>query len=239
MISVALAGQRRRVETCKKSLCRSLFVACGAVDLAGEKQSAQTFRLQRRLQFARIDVIVFDRVARPHELRILQTGNRRNECVLNFFRQRRRNSVRINGVIVEAFRFEKNLMAVALAEFDDLIFDRRTITRARAGDLSRVHRRAMHVGADDVVRRRDRARDGALDLRFSMRVVRIENGSGGSSPGCISNADQSMLRPSSRGGVPVFNRPSVKPIDFQACAKGPWPGLRRRGRREFVFRRCE
>jgi hypothetical protein len=39
----------------------------------------------------------------------------------------------------------------------------------------------------------------------------IENGSGGSSPGCISTADQSMVVPSSRGGVPVFNRPSVKP----------------------------
>ena len=38
----ALAGYRRRIETCKKSLCRSLFVACGAVDLAGQKQSAQT-----------------------------------------------------------------------------------------------------------------------------------------------------------------------------------------------------
>src|ERR1051325_682390 len=26
--------------SCKKSLCRSLFVACGAVDLSGEKKSA-------------------------------------------------------------------------------------------------------------------------------------------------------------------------------------------------------
>ena len=52
-----------------------------------------------------------------------------------------------------------------------------------------------------------------------MRVVSIENGSGGSSPGCISSADQSMVRPSSRGGVPVFKRPSAKPAFFQRARK--------------------
>ena len=44
-----------------------------------------------------------------------------------------------------------------------------------------------------------------------MRSVSTENGSGGSSPGCISTADQSMVVPSSRGGVPVLSRPSAKP----------------------------
>ena len=44
-----------------------------------------------------------------------------------------------------------------------------------------------------------------------MRSVSIENGSGGSSPGCISSAAQSMVVPSSRGGVPVLSRPSAKP----------------------------
>ena len=47
--------------------------------------------------------------------------------------------------------------------------------------------------------------------RLSMRSVSTENGSGGSSPGCISSAAQSMVRPSSRGGVPVLSRPSAKP----------------------------
>ena len=95
-----------------------------------------------------------------------KSRNRRDQRMLHVFRQRRRDAVRINGVIVETFRLQENLMAVALAEFDDLVFDRRTITRARARDLSGIHRRAMHVGANDVVRRRDRARDAALDLRI-------------------------------------------------------------------------
>ena len=52
--------------------------------------------------------------------------------------------------------------------------------------------------------------------------VITENGSGGSSPGCIS-ADQSTVVPSSRGGVPVFNRPSPKP----ARSNDPEPERRR------------
>ena len=45
----------------------------------------------------------------------------------------------------------------------------------------------------------------------SIRSVSVENGSGGSSPGCICRLAQSMVRPSSRGGVPVFSRPSANP----------------------------
>ncbi len=45
----------------------------------------------------------------------------------------------------------------------------------------------------------------------SIRSVSIENGSGGSSPGCISIRPQSIVAPSSRGGVPVLRRPSAKP----------------------------
>ena len=40
-----------------------------------------------------------------------------------------------------------------------------------------------------------------------IRSVRNEKGSGGSSPGCISSPAQSIVPPSSRGGVPVLSRP--------------------------------
>ena len=56
-----------------------------------------------------------------------------------------------------------------------------------------------------------------------IRSVITENGSGGSSPGCISTADQSIVVPSSLGGVPVFSRPSVKPArsnDFESPIAG-------------------
>ena len=47
---------------------------------------------------------------------------------------------------------------------------------------------------------------------FAMALVRNENGVGGSSPGCISSAGQSIVLPSRRGGVPVLSRPKVRPI---------------------------
>src|SRR5581483_1340855 len=112
------------------------------------------------------DEVVFDGVAGADELRALESGNGRDQRALHLFRQRRRNAVRIDGRIVETFRLQKNLVAVALAELHDLVFDRRAVARTSAGDLSGVHRRAMDVGADDVVRRLGGARDAALDLRI-------------------------------------------------------------------------
>ena len=43
-----------------------------------------------------------------------------------------------------------------------------------------------------------------------MRSVKKENGVGTGSPGCSSNRDHSIVRPSRRGGVPVFNRVHCK-----------------------------
>ena len=43
---------------------------------------------------------------------------------------------------------------------------------------------------------------------LAIRPVRNENGTGGSSPGCISRPAQSIERPSRRAGVPVLSRPS-------------------------------
>jgi hypothetical protein len=44
----------------------------------------------------------------------------------------------------------------------------------------------------------------------SIRSVRNENGTGSSSPGCISSRSQAMVAPSRRAGVPVFRRPIWK-----------------------------
>jgi hypothetical protein len=83
---------------------------------------------------------------------------------LDLIGQRGRDAVRIDGGVVEAFRLEKNLMAVAVAEADDLVLNRRAVTRTAALDLAGIHRRSMHVGADDFMRCGRRPCDGATDL---------------------------------------------------------------------------
>ncbi len=40
------------------------------------------------------------------------------------------------------------------------------------------------------------------------RVPMNENTGAGSSPGCTSSTEKSIVRPSRRGGVPVFSRPT-------------------------------
>ena len=51
-----------------------------------------------------------------------------------------------------------------------------------------------------------------------IRSVMNENGGGGSSPGWLSSPAQSIVVPSSRGGVPVLSRPSAKPARARVCA---------------------
>src|SRR6202022_4007644 len=46
---IAAGRETGGIETGDKSLCRSLFVAGGAVDLSGEKKTRKPFRLERWL----------------------------------------------------------------------------------------------------------------------------------------------------------------------------------------------
>src|SRR5262249_60358246 len=84
---------------------------------------------------------------------------------LHILRQRRRNAVWIDRVIVEALGLEEDLVALALLKANHLVFDRWTVARADALDRARVHRRAGEVRLDDGVGGLGRVRDVADDLR--------------------------------------------------------------------------
>ena len=69
----------------------------------------------------------------------------------------------------------------------------------------------MKSGADDIMCRRRCAGDITRQLRRMHRNIAMNEKTGcGSSPGCASKLEKSMLRPSNRGGVPVFSRPTGK-----------------------------
>ncbi len=70
----------------------------------------------------------------------------------------------IDRRIFEAFRLQEDLMAVALAEFDDLVLDRGAIARPSTGDLAGIHRGTVNIRPDDVMGRRRGAGDATLDL---------------------------------------------------------------------------
>ena len=153
------------IQACNNSLRRRLFIAGGAVDLASQEKPRQPLGLQCRLQFAGIDMVVFDGVARPNHPGPFQTRDGRKDCKLDLFGQRGRDAVGIDGRILEPFRLQEDLMAVAVAEADDFVLDRRAIARTAALDLAGIHRRAVHIGPDHVMGLRRRAGNPALDLR--------------------------------------------------------------------------
>src|ERR1700734_2473110 len=70
---------------------------------------------------------------------------------------------------VQSFRFEVKLVRLFVGKLDDLVFDRWTIARPDRLNLSAVHRRAMHVLADNALSFARSPRDVAGHLRVMMR----------------------------------------------------------------------
>ncbi len=115
--------RKRGIETGEKSLGSGFLIARRAVDLPSHEQARDLARLQRRLQFTRIDMVVFDRIAGAQHDCPLQPRNGLQHLLLYFTRKRRGNPVRIDGVIIETLGLEKDLMAIALSKADNLVLD--------------------------------------------------------------------------------------------------------------------
>ena len=134
-----------------------------------EKRPLNLLRFERALQFRRIDRVVFNGVAGPHHLRVLQSRNRLNNRKLHVDRQRGAHAIDVNLVRVQPLGFEEKLVRYLVGKFYDFVFDRRAIARPNGLNLSAVHRRTMHILADDAMRLFGRERDVAGHLRVVMR----------------------------------------------------------------------
>ena len=108
--------------------------------------------LQRALELGRVDGVVLDGVAGAQHLGRLEAGNRGDDRQLHVDGQRGAHAVDVDLVRLQALGFQVKLVRFLVGKFDDLVFDRGAIARADAVDLAAVHRRAMHVFADDAVR---------------------------------------------------------------------------------------
>ena len=123
-------------------------------------------RFQCGLKLARINVIVFNGIARLKHGGALETWNGLQDRDLHILWQRGRDTIRINGWIVQPFRLQENLVPVTVAELDHLVLDRRAVARSHAFDRTRIHGRAAKIGPNQIVRLRRRPRYAALDLRI-------------------------------------------------------------------------
>jgi hypothetical protein len=78
---------------------------------------------------------------------------------------------------VFTFGFEENLVAFFVAEFDNFIFDRRTISRPAGLNLSRIKGCAVEIVSDQLVRQSRRARQVTTHVRavdfFGAKTERL------------------------------------------------------------------
>ena len=133
--------------------------------------------------------------------------------------KRGRDAVGIDGVIVQALRLEENLVA-RRGRRSASPYPRSTGNSAARAPRS--HRRTAASGRSSprmiVVGSRVRPGNRTAQLRRPDPVVeRGHRPRPRSSLGCSSSLAQSIVRPSSRGGVPVFSRPCPSPIS-RICA---------------------
>ena len=143
---------QRRVDAGKQALGRRLFIAGGAVDLAGKEQAANGPGFKAAFERARVKVVVLDGVAGPQDVGVFHAGHGADQVVLNVKRQAGRDAVGINLVRSQAFGLQKNLVAGLIGKAVDLVFDAGAVARADAVDLAGEHGAAVKARADDVVR---------------------------------------------------------------------------------------
>ena len=108
-------ARARGVEPGDQPLGGRLLIAGRAVDLAGEDTGpGSALGLQRRVELARVDVVVFDRVAGPHHPRVLEARDGAPATPPGRPRGRRgRDAVRIDRVVVQPLGLEEDLVALA------------------------------------------------------------------------------------------------------------------------------
>src|SRR2546430_17625065 len=73
-----------------------------------------------------------------------------HEIRLHVARQAHREAIDVDLGRVEAFGLKENLVPLLVGKSDDLVLERRTITRADAADLAVEQRRASEVGAHQI-----------------------------------------------------------------------------------------
>src|SRR5262249_5811991 len=111
--------------------------------------------------------VVLDGVARTQHLRCFQPRDRLDHGQLDIDRHGGAHAVYVNLVRVQALGFQEKLMRGFIGELDDLVFDAWAIPRTNALNLAGVHRRTMHILANDAMRLLRSEGDIARDLLLS------------------------------------------------------------------------
>ncbi len=153
------------VDPGNQSLGRRLFVAGGAVNLAGKVKTTHAMRLERRAQRSRLNEVVFDGIPRSQHDGIFQARQRGHELLLNCSRKAHGKTVDVNLIGLYPFGLEENLVPLAMREAHDLILEGGAVTRANARNLAIKERRCRDIAPHEVVNALRGVEQMAVDLR--------------------------------------------------------------------------
>ncbi len=152
------------VEAGEETLGGGFLVAGGAVDLAGEEQAGHGAQLKAVVEGAGVDEIIFDGVAGAQDLGAFEAGDGVDELCLDVGGEAGGDAVGVDGVVIQAFGFQEDLVAGFVGEAGDFVLDRRAIARAAAGDVAGVDGGFFNIVGDDFVGGRRRVGDAAGNL---------------------------------------------------------------------------
>ncbi len=146
-----VTGAAGGVESGEQTLCRGLFVAGGAVDLARTEEAGQALAFETEMEVARVEVVVLDGITGAQEDGVLQAAHTAHQFHLHGKRQAGGDAIGIDFVGIEAFRLQKDLVGALGGEAHDLIFDGRAVTRAHRLNVATIHGRLVQIRGDDLV----------------------------------------------------------------------------------------
>ena len=136
-----------------EALYGRLFVAAGAVDLAGEVQPGQLAVLQVGPEHGGVDGVVLHRVAVLEHGHVLQAVDGPDHGVLDLDGHAGGQAVDVDAVGVEALGLQEEQVTIAVGEAGDLVLDARAVAWPLADDGAGEHRGAVGVGPHEVVHR--------------------------------------------------------------------------------------
>src|SRR5439155_8659240 len=112
------------IDAGEHSLRRCLLVSGRAIDLSREEEALDRLGLERCLEPAWVEVVIFDRVTRPHNMRLLAPAYGSDQIDLHVERQRCRYAVGIDLEGIQPFWLEINLVTGSLGKPNNLVLDR-------------------------------------------------------------------------------------------------------------------
>ena len=142
---------QRGIDASHKALAGGLFVAGGAIDLAGKVETFNTLGLKGVGELGGREVVVLDGIAGLKDTGLGEAVDGTQGVELHIEGKRRREAIDIVGLRVPPFGLDEKLVVVLVGEAVDLILDGGAIARPTALDATCEHGRALETGAENVV----------------------------------------------------------------------------------------